>query len=108
MNTNLVVIIKENPGTANEYHVHAEGCGDVERFLTRRGWKTFGTYSKYTDFAYSNFSDLASDYVAKDATEEYWTKATLNEASYYAAIKACCKKTVDAEIAPYAGIEVVI
>ena len=105
---NLVVIYKEGHGVGSEYHVHAEGCGDIARFLARPRWTTFGTYTNYTDFTRDNFSDLASDYVAKNADENYWTKATLNEASYYVEIKQCCKKLVAEQVAPYAAIEVTI
>ena len=106
--TNLVVIYKEGHGVGHEYHVHAEGCGDIVRFLAQPSWEMFGTYSNHTDFTNGHFADLASDYVADDAAEDYWTKATLNEAGYYTEIKACCKKLVADQMAPYAGIEVTI
>jgi hypothetical protein len=102
---NLVIIEKMGNGFSNQYQAHAEGCGDIERFLTR-GFEVVYTGKSYIEFAMDNFSDLASDYLGDDDADIVWNAAVVREFAYYTPIKACCKTQVKAETAHLKNVEV--
>lgn len=108
--TQLIAIEREGHGVIleNDRQLHAEGCKDIERFLSRKDWSITWEGTDYTQFANEFYGDLASDYVDADASDEYKTAAALNEADAYMQIKPCAAHIVAEQIKPYAGIEVEI
>jgi hypothetical protein len=102
---NLVIIEKMGHGFSNQYQAHAEGCGDIERFVSR-GFEVVYTGKSYIDFAMENFSDLASDYLSDTDADIVWNAAVVREFAYYTPIKACCKTQVNAETAHLKKVEV--
>jgi len=102
---NLVIIEKQGNGFSNQYQAHAEGCADIERFL-KRGFEVVYTGKSYIEYAMENFSDLASDYLSDANADIVWNAAVVREFAYYAPIKACSKKQINAEIAPLKNVEV--
>jgi hypothetical protein len=106
--TKLVAVERNPDGCVleNDRQIHLEGCGDIQKYASKKGWSITWTGESYIDYAVENYSDLASDYLSEDDSKEIWTKAALNEAGYYDSIKTCCKAIVDTQTKPYAGIEV--
>lgn len=108
--TKIIVIERESHGVIleNDRQVHAEGCGDIQKYLNKPNWKITHTSDSIIEIAKNDYSDLASDYTSIDDGFDYWTKACLNEAFAYLSVKTCIKKIVDEQVKPYAKIEVEI
>ena len=108
--TKIIVIERERDGVVldNDRQVHAEGCGDIQKYLNKPNWKITHTSDSIIEIAKNDYSDLASDYTSIDDGFDYWTKACLNEAFAYLSVKTCVKKIVDEQVKPYAKIEVEI
>jgi hypothetical protein len=108
--TKIIVIERESHGVIleNDRQVHAEGCGDIQKYLSKPNWKITHENNSIIDIATSDYSDLASDYTSPADGEDYWTKACLNEAFAYLSVKSCVKQIVNEQVKPYAKIEVEI
>ena len=106
-----LIVIERKPNGAvyeNDRQVHAEGCGDIQKFLTRPNWSITHKEDSIIEIAKNDYSDLASDYTSREAGEDYWIKACLNEALAYLVVKPCAKQIVNEQIKPYRKIEVTI
>jgi hypothetical protein len=108
--TKIIVIERERDGVVldNDRQVHAEGCGDIQKYLNKPNWKITHTSNSIIEIAKNDYSDLASDYTSPQDGEDYWTKACLNEAFAYLSVKTCIKQIVNEQVKPYAKIEVEI
>jgi hypothetical protein len=105
--TKLVAVERQSNGCVleNDRQIHLQGCGDIKKYASRQGWSITWIGESYLDYAWENYSDLASDYLTDNDSKEKWIKATLNEADSYDSVKSCCKSIVNAQTQPYSQVK---